>query len=99
MKIGSFLLMTYLLLLMAIPLHAKEECSHHEHEQHEVPAEETHCCPPFSFCKSCSHFIFEKYYPIQLELLMDAIANSEVEPKQKSYLSVEVPFWHPPKLS
>lgn len=100
MKPGSFLLLIYLLLLMAFPIHNMEDCNHHEHDHQESTSGEVpDCCPPFSFCKLCSHFVNEEFSTLKLELPQPLFTIERLDQIQLRYITVEVPFWHPPKIS
>ncbi len=56
MKWLSYLLLIYMAVMVTTTLHACDhadmEISTDQHQDHEEP-----CCPPFSWCKNCSHFI------------------------------------------
>ncbi|WP_141107381.1 hypothetical protein [Belliella buryatensis] len=83
---------------MLSPLYAAHECDHVEHmEQHESDHAENQCCPPFSFCKVCSLFIYQVHF--QLETIEAGIfISSGFAILSPHFLEASFSIWQPPQL-
>jgi hypothetical protein len=80
MKWLSYLLLLYLALIVSAHMHVcdhEDEASHTEEHQNQSEP----CCPPFSWCKTCSHFV-------------NTPSIIFIEPSEITYKQ-ENPFFHP----
>lgn len=98
--IGSYFLVFYIILLLGFPFQQRESCEHHapQTEHHDSDHDENPCCPPFTPCNSCSHFVHETivpfHFPEKKVLVRVNIGELETLFHQVNLF----PFWHPPQI-
>lgn len=94
----SFFLIGYVVFLVCMPVHAEHDCDHVEHtEQHASEHAENQCCPPFSFCKVCSVFIYQVRFQFEA-IEPDRIISNEFVLEMPVFQETCFSIWQPPQL-
>lgn len=100
MKYLCCLLSVFILMVIAMPYHGMDSCDHEqETEQHAGEHPINSCCPPFSFCKTCSWFT-----DTRIAVTLVCKQRISIPYYTDSYVDlfwqdVALVFWHPPKIS
>ncbi|NOT52010.1 MAG: hypothetical protein HOP10_12120 [Chitinophagaceae bacterium] len=101
MKLLSYILAFYLILLAAVPCCAIDNCPDDKTEQtasHENGDEDCGTCSPFFSCEGCAtaSIAFE---PVQFDFATTISSSVYTQYQQSSLLEADLDFWQPPKLS
>ncbi len=100
MKLLSYILAFYLILLAAIPCCAFDSCPDDKTQQaanHEPGDEDCGNCSPFFNCEGCATATIS-FESAQLEITTIKIPSVYTTYIQTALPSVEYDFWQPPKI-
>jgi hypothetical protein len=100
-KLLSYLLAFYLVLLAAVPCCAFDSCPDDKTEQadqHENGDEDCGNCSPFFSCEGCASATVA-FEPAQFKITITPLLSVHTGYIQTSLPQVDYDFWQPPKIS
>jgi hypothetical protein len=102
-KIVSYILAFYLILLSAVPCCAFDSCPDDKMdlsagaEQHENGDDDYGSCSPFFSCEGCATATVS-FEPVQLEIVLTPLISVYTGYIQTSLPQIDYDFWQPPKI-
>jgi hypothetical protein len=100
-KLLSYILAFYVVLLAAVPCCAFDSCPDDKTElaeQHESGDEDCGNCSPFFSCEGCATATVA-FEPVQFKIVLTPLLSVYTGYIQTSLPQVDYDFWQPPRLS